>query len=126
MPPKFKKEKSKTEKNKMRQIETSNKTPIAVLFVERTHLGELAQRLRHKETEINRVGTKRVKIVEKNCEQVQSLFTRTNPCGERRCETQDCVSCTKREKDKVERRDTNLVYASGCKICKKRERQPAT
>ena len=50
-------------KGDIRQTETENKTPDAVLFIDRTDNGGLAQALRQKENEINKLGRKKIKLV---------------------------------------------------------------
>ena len=107
------------DKKTKRKPETANKTPSAVLFIERTPNGGLAQRLRQKETEINQIGTKRIKIVERNGDQIQAMLTKSNPWGEPKCDRRDCISCLTSERDRGgECRDSNIVYKSTCKICK--------
>ena len=48
------------------RVTTENKTPSSVLFMERTEEGKLATELKEKEREINQIGRKKIKVVERN------------------------------------------------------------
>ena len=61
-----------------------------------------------------------MKIVERNGEQVQAIFTNANPWGKDICEWLDYVSCINSEKEKGRCRETNLVYETKCKLCKQK------
>ena len=110
-------ERSTKPKGASRQ-ETENKTPSSVLFVERTMGGDLAQTLRDKERELNKVGTKRVKVVERNGDQLGGILTSPNPWGEERCDRPDCLSCKNSSSDRGTCRDRNVVYQTTCRLCK--------
>ena len=110
--------KRKEEADERKKPETENKTPSSVIFVERTEKGELASILREKEKELNKVGKKKVKIVEKNGDQLSQVLTSSNPWGEERCTRQDCQSCRNSCKETGKCRDRNVVYETKCKECK--------
>ena len=100
--------------------QTESKTPAVVIFVDRTEGGKLASELKEKEKEVNKVGKKKVKVVERNGEQLSAILTSSNPWGEEKCSRQDCLSC-KTEKGKMGKcRERNLVYETRCKLCKAR------
>ena len=71
--------------NRPRQtVETDRKAPAAVMFIERTKDGGLATELKKKETEINKISRHRIKVVERNGEQIQGVLTNPNPWGQDR------------------------------------------
>ena len=114
--------KDKTDKTessrKDKKIETENLTPSSVLFIDRTEGGILAKRLKEKERELNKVSKKKVKIVEKNGDQIGQILTSSNPWGEERCDRKECLSCKTSKLDRGVCRDRNLVYETVCKLCK--------
>ena len=100
-----------------RQKKLFERRPDTVMFVDRTKGGALATALRAKERELNQFSTKRVKIVERNGQQVQALLTNPDPWGDTVCHRGDCLPCTRNE-DKTQCRSANVVYESVCKLCK--------
>lgn len=46
------------------------------------------------------------------------LQSPTQAMGEPKCERQDCIRCAKNRREKGQCRETNIMYASTCKICK--------
>ena len=95
-------------------------TPIsAVMFVPRTHRGELATRLRQAESEIQKVGKTRVKIVEESGNMSKSLIHKANPWAGENCMRSDCMICNTGEKNGDCRR-RNVCYQTWCQICKEK------
>ena len=85
-------------------------TPIsAVMFVPRTHNGELATRLRQAESEIQKVGKTKVKIVEETGNMSKSMIHKANPWAGEKCERSDCMICNTGEKNGDCRR-RNVCY----------------
>ena len=74
--------------------------------------------IRQKETEINKIGNKRIQIVERNGDKLQELLTSSNPWGEEPCNRGDCLSCPNNTSEKGQCRETNIVYKNTCKLCK--------
>ena len=97
-------------------------TPIsAVMFVPRTHRGELATRLRQAESDIQKVGKTRVKIVEETGNMAKSLIHKANPWAGEKCTRSDCMICNTGEKNGDCRR-RNVCYQTWCQICKEKGR----
>lgn len=100
------------------RVTTENKTPSSVLFMERTEEGKLATEVKEKEREINQIGRKKIKVVERNGAQLQSILTKDNPWEQPHCMRQDCLRCQHTEEGKARCREVNLVYQTICKLCK--------
>ena len=96
---------------------TIERRPDTVMFVERTAGGALITALRAQERELNKFSSKKVKLVERNGQQVQALLTNPDPWGDTACERRDCIQCTSVE-EKTQCRSSNVVYESVCKLCK--------
>ena len=96
-----------TKGNRVGQKHTSQKRPSTVLFVERTNEGALVTSIKAKEKELNIINMKKVKIVEKNSQQVQQMVTDPDPWGTKLCGRLDCLPCAGVEEGKI-----NVVYKS--------------
>ena len=57
--------------------------------MERTEEGKLATELKEKEREINQIGRKKIKVVEINGAQLQSILTQANPLEQPHCMRQE-------------------------------------
>ena len=66
------------------------------------------------------MGYKKVKVVERNGDQLAGILTSPNPWGEDRCERQDGLSCKNSCSETGKCRDRNIVYQTTCKLCKVR------
>lgn len=80
----------------------------------------MANVMKQKEKEINLISKKKIKIVEKNGDQLQYLLTTADPWGELPCERKDCLPCQASDKETVICRKRNTVYKNTFNTCKKK------
>ena len=94
-----------------------NSPPSAPIFVPRTSGGGgLVRRLREIEKKLNRVGDRRVKVVEEVGKTIQDILVKSNPLGEATCEAGDCQVCTFAD-SRGKCRSKSVVYSSTCTLC---------
>ena len=75
--------------------------------------------LKNAETDLNRVGKKKVKLVEEGGKTLASVLVRTNPLKGKTCRMGDCHICVhKGSKGNCRLRST--CYTNTCLICKQR------
>ena len=107
------------EHNSKEDMEEKEETKeiTAVMFVSRTPRGELASRLREKEKELGKIGTMRMKILERNGAKLVNTLTRSDPWGDESCGRGDCRTCQTEEKGKYKCRVRNITYKNTCIAC---------
>ena len=94
-------------------------TEWAHMYANSAQGGALASKIREIERDINKHSSKKVKVVEKYGQQVQSILTTPDPWGSERCGRVDCLPCTTtQEGDKTHCRSSNVVYQTKCNLCK--------
>ena len=72
----------------------TSKPPSAPIFLPRTPGGGvLARRVKEIEANLNKVGMRKVKVVEEGGRQTQDMLVIKNPLRERLCDTLDCQVC---------------------------------
>ena len=74
--------------------------------------------LREQEKELNKFKKKKVKVVERNGQQVHQILTNPDPWDGEACERHDCLQCQGSSKDKAESRMSKKVYETVCKLCR--------
>ena len=67
--------------------------PNALIFLPKTPRGVLARRIKEIEANLNKVGMRKVKVVEEGGRQIQDMLVIKNPLGERLCDKLDCQVC---------------------------------
>ena len=105
-------------KNKQR-IQENEIQPSAVIFVPRTPHGELATRLREVETEMQKVGKTKVKIVEESGDMAKSLVHKANQWAGDNCQREKCLVCKDGGRNGDCRR-RNVTYLTWCRRCKEK------
>ena len=95
----------------------TERRPSAILSMERTKGDKLITELRRQEQKINKFIMRKVKLVERNGQQVQQMLTNPDPCGDELCERPDCLPCKGTEGKEI-CRTRIVVYSTRCKICK--------
>ena len=99
-------------------LSEDEKPPTAVLFVPRTHEGELAQLLREAEKQLQQFCNSKVKIVEETGEMAKSLVHRANHWAGGDCGRQTCMACTTGDTEKSgDCRRRGVTYLTECRKC---------
>ena len=97
--------------------DAEEKSPTAVIFVPRTPEGELAQRLREAEQELQKFCYSKVKIVEETGEMAKSLVHKANHWAGGDCERVNCMVCIQRDEKSGDCRRRNATYMTECQKC---------
>ena len=113
----------KDKKRNTNEDRQKRRQPTTVLFVPRTEGGELARRLKDKETEIARNSYETVRIVERNGDRIEHVLVQQDPFGDEMCDRPDCLLCLTTDKERGTCRKTNLVYCISCNTCSKEGRR---
>ena len=118
--------KGKVNKKRKRvtEIEVEGKKKImSVVFVPHTYKSELAKRLRERLEKLEKLGSLKLKVVEKTGEKLVDLLHRSDSWSDMDCNREDCLICgsagEKEKKGKCKRR--NVVYETYCITCAEKE-----
>ena len=88
--------KSKVDKKRKRvtEIEVEGKKKImSVAFVPHTYKSELAKRLRERLEKLEKLGSLKLKVVEKTGEKLVDLLHRSDAWSDMDCNREDCLIC---------------------------------
>ena len=112
------------EKRGGRRINRNGKSPpppiVSVLFIPKTHGGELAMRLRQAEEEVSALTGDKVKIVERSGVMLKRILHKSNPWAGTKCDRDDCLVCSLGGENVGSCRQRNIVYRTTCLLCKEK------
>ena len=97
--------------------EGSSSTPKTVLFVEYTHGGELANKMRELTSRLAPILGFKIKVVERAGTPLKSNFPLNNLWEGIMCGRDECVPCTQGAEELPQCTQPSLVYENVCKLC---------
>ena len=92
---------------------------MSVIFVPHTNRSELAKRWRERLEVFEKIGSIKLKVVERTGSKLVDLLHKSNVWSDQDCQRQDCIlckSCTEEEK-KGRCKSRNVIYETYCETC---------
>ena len=100
------------------------KDPAAVIFVPRTNGGTLARMMKDGEMSLDKIMSRKVKIVEKPGSKLKDILVKKDPWSGRGCGRSRCKMCEQEGESKEECKLRGVIYYNDCMDCKgRRERE---
>ena len=104
----------------LKRIEINGKEKLmSVIFVPHTNRSELAKRWRERLEVFEKIGSIKLKVVERTGRKLVDLLHKSNVWSDQDCQRQDCIlckSCTEEEK-KGRCKSRNVIYETYCETC---------
>ena len=108
----------------MEQKENDEKRKIeSVIFVQHTEFSKLAKRMRERLENFEKLGTIKIKIVERAGEKLVDALHKSNAWNEMDCNRPDCLICKTEGSKKGSCRRRNVLYETFCKTCEDIEKE---
>ena len=106
-------------KRRKENIKIGNNKIQAVIFVQHTEFSKMAKRMREKLDKLEKLGSIKIKLVERAGDKLVDVLHKSNAWSEADCEREDCLICSTEGSRKGSCRRRNVLYETFCKLCPK-------